>query len=175
MVCDTLKYRWRSAPRSGELQLFNFVATKCMSQAANTNLPLQSSTLRRQYFTFCSCEHVRQLYSDKNHALQRQNCLTFFPATSTCMQLQKNVSHLVGTLSPVDHKGLYQGEKQTSICLLVILHTSHQTKTSLNPTKSIRTQIYIELTRTNIKYKIFEEVVPSVLPMFKLKNKKTKD
>ena len=35
------------------------------------------------------------------------------------------IRQLVGTLSLVTHKGLYQGEKQTSICHLVILHTSH--------------------------------------------------
>ena len=34
---------------------------------------------------------------------------------------------LVGILSPVNHKGLHQGWKQTSIRLLFTLHTSHQT------------------------------------------------
>ena len=36
-------------------------------------------------------------------------------------------SDLVGALSPVNHKGLYQGWKQTSIHLLLIPHKSHET------------------------------------------------
>ena len=34
--------------------------------------------------------------------------------------------------------------KQTSICLLFTLHTSHQTTNSLKPIKSVLTQIYIK-------------------------------
>ena len=38
---------------------------------------------------------------------------------------------LVGALSPVNHKELYQGSKQASICLLVIHSTRHQTTSLL--------------------------------------------
>ena len=60
------------------------------------------------------------------------------------------------------------GLKQTSICLLFTLHTSHQTTNSSKTTKSFLTQIYISnKTCTNIKHKIFKELVPLVLPPLK--------
>ena len=53
----------------------------------------------------------------------------------------------LSTLSPVNHKELYHDfkkktQKTTSLCLLVIVHASHQTTNSLNSTKSVPTQIY---------------------------------
>ena len=51
---------------------------------------------------------------------------------------------LVGTFCPVNHNGLYHCKEQTSICLLVILHISHQTTNSLKSRKSVLTQIYIK-------------------------------
>ena len=53
------------------------------------------------------------------------------------------MTYLVGDLCPVNQKGLYQGLKQTSVCLLVILHTSQQTTNSLKSTNSVLTQTYI--------------------------------
>ena len=40
---------------------------------------------------------------------------------------EREVSYLVGALSPVNHKGLHQGETQTSLYLQVIHFTSHYT------------------------------------------------
>ena len=75
------------------------------------------------------------------------------------------------------------GLKQILICLLLTLHTSHQTTNYLSPidsshkssnhklpqnTKSVLTQIYIYNKRyTDIEHNIFEELVPSVLPLLK--------
>ena len=61
--------------------------------------------------------------------------------TNTRTWLAKKVSQLVSALSLVNHKGLCQGSRQTSLCLLLILHTSHQTTNSLKSTKSALTQI----------------------------------
>ena len=52
------------------------------------------------------------------------------------------------------------GLKQTSICLLFTLHTSHQTTNSQKNKKSVLTQFYINKTYTNIKYRIFKELIP---------------
>ena len=95
----------------------------------------------------------------------------FFPAKEIVTfgtYTSKYVGELVGVFSPVNHWGLYQGWKQTSICLQVILHTSHQIRNSLKSTKSVLTQIYMKQTH---KHKIFEELVPFVLPLFKKKKK----
>ena len=63
------------------------------------------------------------------------------------------------------------GEKQTSICLLFILHTSHQTTNSLKSITSVLTQIYVKQNiHTQTWNKISEELVPSVLPLLKKKN-----
>ena len=43
----------------------------------------------------------------------------------------KLIRWLVGALSPVSHKGLFQGWKQTSVYLLVLHSTSHQTTSVL--------------------------------------------
>ena len=48
-----------------------------------------------------------------------------------CIINKQLVSELVGTLSPVSHKGLHQGWKQTSIYLQVIHFTSHHTTSQL--------------------------------------------
>ena len=62
----------------------------------------------------------------------RTSCGHF--ATPQAMILPKGLPHslrclilLVGVLSPVNHNGLHQGWKQTSIHLLLIPHNSHQT------------------------------------------------
>ena len=53
---------------------------------------------------------------------------------------EESVSLLISSIvlsSFVEHKGWYQGWKQTSFCLLVNLHTSHQTTNSLKSTNSV--------------------------------------
>ena len=58
-----------------------------------------------------------------------------------------------------------------SICLLFTLQTSHQTTNYPKTTKSVLTQTHTKQTTTttksNIKHKILEELVPSVSPLSK--------
>ena len=57
-----------------------------------------------------------------------------------------------------------RAKKQTSVCVIPILHPSHQTTNSLKSTKSVLTQIYRN--HTNIELKIFKELVPlSIAPV----------
>ena len=72
--------------------------------------------------------------------------------------------HARGILSRVNHKGLHHGQKQCSVCLLLTLHASHQTTNYPKTTKSVLTQTHIKRKITQTSNKIFEELVPSVLP-----------
>ena len=60
-------------------------------------------------------------------------------------------------------------KKQTSVCLLVIPHTSHPPTNSLKIYKiSPDTNLHeTEQTHRNIKRNIFAELVPSVVPLLK--------
>ena len=58
------------------------------------------------------------------------------------------------------------------MCLLVILHISHKAIDSLKSTKSVPT-LFLS-THKYIKRYIFEELVPSVSPLFKKKEKRKK-
>ena len=89
------------------------------------------------------------------------------------------ISLVIRTLSPVNHKGLYLGYKQTSNRLIVILHISHQTMNSRKSTKSVLSQIHTKqntYTHKNTKHIFFslEELVPSILPLLKKKGHKTR-
>ena len=55
------------------------------------------------------------------------------------------------------------------ICLLVLLHTGHQTTNSLKSSKLVLTRINTKHKHRyiNIKHKIFKELVPLVLPLLK--------
>ena len=67
---------------------------------------------------------------------------------------------------PSQPQRITSGLKQTSICLLFSLHTSHQTTYFPQTTKSVLTQICIyNKAYKNVKHRIFEELVPSVLPL----------
>ena len=58
----------------------------------------------------------------------------------TVLTVASQISWLVGALSPVSHKGLYQGWKQTSVYLLVIPHKGHPTSKFFKITKLFSTK-----------------------------------
>ena len=97
------------------------------------------------------------------HSAYSINQIWFFRQIST------NTTELVSWyFEPSQPQRITSGLKQTSICLLFTLHTSHQTINSPKTTKSVLTQIFIHnKTYTHIKHKLSEELVPSVLPLLK--------
>ena len=66
-------------------------------------------------------------------------------ATESGTFLEKDLTTTVSYryFEPSQPQKITSGLKQTSICLLFTLHTSHQTTNSLKPTKSVLTQICI--------------------------------
>ena len=73
------------------------------------------------------------------------------------------VSHLVGILSRVNHKGLHHGQKQCSICLLLSLNESHQTTNYPNKKHKIGPDI-IPPKKTN-KHKHQTQNVRGISPL----------
>ena len=77
---------------------------------------------------FCFCETYKlTLHYNMNLAIDWLLHVKNKAITNRAQWTGPRVSELVGALSPVNHRGLHQGWKQTSIHLLVILHKSRQT------------------------------------------------
>ena len=68
---------------------------------------------------------------------------------------------------PSQPQRITSGLKQTSICPQFTPHTSHQTTNSLKTTNQSFHKFICIKTYANIKHKIFEELVPSVLLLLK--------
>ena len=88
------------------------------------------------------------------------------------------VSQLVGALSPVSHKGLHQGSKQTLIHLLPVSHISHETakffkihKISLDTNKKQNIQTLLR-TQTCQRFPL---VAAGVDPQAKMSSANTQD
>ena len=67
-------------------------------------------------------------------------------------------------MSPVKHNELLR-TKQTSTCLLFTLHTSHQSQ--IPQKHKISPDANLKNTYKNIKHKLCEELVHSILPLLK--------
>ena len=122
--------------------------------------------------TLCRCPYNRRV---QRHALR--SVRTFeIPSLgwNTVLWTHEN-SSLVGILSPVNHKGLYQGKKKKNNFSLTPSYSAHKSsnhKLSQICQFSPNTDLCkTKLTYTNIKRKIFEELVPWVLPLLKKKKK----
>ena len=87
-----------------------------------------------------------------------------------------------GTFSPAKHNRLHQGQNKLQsvsylLCKqvikpLILNHThththTHTHKHTQTPTHKISPDTNLHKTYTNIKHKIFEELIPSVLPLLK--------
>ena len=69
--------------------------------------------------------HIEETSVNKNLKKKKDSSTTTDVNEDCCSFM--TASYLVGALSPVNHKGLHQGWKQTSIHLLLITHKSDKT------------------------------------------------
>ena len=82
---------------------------------------------------------------------------------------------VVSILSQVNHKGLHHSQKKCSICLLFILHASHQTTNYPKTTKTVMTQIYIKQNIHKHRTQSFRRISPfGITPVEKVHTARTR-
>ena len=78
-------------------------------------------------------------------------------------------------MSQVNHKGLHRSQKQSSICLLLTLHASHQTTNYPKTTESVLTQTHIKQKIHKHQTQNFRRVDPfSIAPVKKAHKARTR-